>query len=58
MKSCDAIVIGAGHSGLINAAYLANSGLDVPCLEKSDYIGPATDSRTLRKPANPAMSST
>lgn len=29
MKSYDAIVVGAGHNGLTNAAYLAKSGLDV-----------------------------
>ena len=29
MKHYDAIVIGAGHNGLTNAAYLAKAGLDV-----------------------------
>ena len=29
MKTYDAIVVGAGHNGLTNAAYLAKSGLDV-----------------------------
>jgi phytoene dehydrogenase-like protein len=47
MKTYDAIVIGAGHNGLTNAAYLAKSGLDVLCLEKNDYIGGATVSRSL-----------
>ena len=47
MKTYDAIVIGAGHNGLTNAAYLAKSGLDVLCLEKNDYIGGATVSRNL-----------
>jgi len=28
MKTYDAIVVGAGHNGLTNAAYLAKSGLD------------------------------
>jgi len=49
MKSYDAIVVGAGHNGLTNAAYLAKSGLDVLCLEKNDYIGGATVSRNLYK---------
>ena len=34
MKKYDAIIIGAGHNGLTNAAYLAKSGLDVLILEK------------------------
>jgi phytoene dehydrogenase-like protein len=46
MKTYDAIVVGAGHNGLTNAAYLAKSGLDVLCVEKNDYIGGATVSRS------------
>ncbi len=42
MKKYDAIVIGAGHNGLTNAAYLAKAGLDVMLLEKNPYIGGAT----------------
>ena len=49
MKTYDAIVVGAGHNGLTNAAYLAKSGLKVLCLEKNDYIGGATVSRNLHK---------
>src|SRR6056300_432282 len=49
MKSYDAIVIGAGHNGLTNAAYLAKSGLNVLFVEKNDYIGGATVSRNLYK---------
>ena len=49
MKTYDAIVIGAGHNGLTNAAYLAKSGLNVLCVEKNDYIGGATVSRNLYK---------
>ena len=45
----DAIVIGAGHNGLTNAAYLGKSGLNVLVLEKNSYIGGATVSRELHK---------
>ncbi len=47
MKKYDAIVIGAGHNGLCNAAYLAKAGLDVLVLERNPYIGGATVSREL-----------
>ncbi len=47
MKRYDAIVIGAGHNGLTNAAYLAKAGLDVVVVEKNDYIGGAAVSREL-----------
>ena len=47
MKKYDAIIIGAGHNGLTNAAYLAKAGLDVLVLEKNSYIGGATVSREL-----------
>ena len=43
----DAIVIGAGHNGLTNAAYLAKAGLKVLVLEKNSYIGGAAVSREL-----------
>ena len=49
MKKYDAIVIGAGHNGLTNAAYLAKAGLDVAVLERNSYIGGATVSRELYK---------
>ncbi|MEM7081757.1 MAG: NAD(P)/FAD-dependent oxidoreductase [Pseudomonadota bacterium] len=47
MKQYDAIVIGAGHNGLTNAAFLAEAGLSVLVVEKNDYIGGATVSREL-----------
>ena len=47
MKTYDAVVIGAGHNGLTNAAFLAKAGLDVVCVEKNDYIGGAAVSREL-----------
>jgi phytoene dehydrogenase-like protein len=47
MKKYDAIVIGAGHNGLTNAAFLAKAGLDVLVVEKNDYIGGGSVSRNI-----------
>ncbi len=47
MRKYDAIVIGAGHNGLANAAYLAKAGLSVLVLERNPYIGGAAVSREL-----------
>ena len=47
MKKYDAIIIGAGHNGLTNAAYLARAGLDTLVLEKNDYIGGAAVTREM-----------
>ena len=49
MNSYDAIVIGAGHNGLTNAAFLAKSGLNVLVVERNPYIGGATVSRELHE---------
>ena len=49
MKNYDAIVIGAGHNGLTNAAYLAKAGLNIVVLEKNDYIGGAAVTRELHE---------
>ena len=49
MNQYDAIVIGAGHNGLTNGAYLAKAGLKVAVLERNSYIGGATVSRELHK---------
>ena len=37
----DAIIIGAGHNGLVAAAYLARAGLDVEVLERRELVGGA-----------------
>jgi len=49
MKKYDAIIIGAGHNGLANGAYLAKAGLDVLVVEKNEYIGGAAVSRELEE---------
>ncbi|MGD9509042.1 MAG: phytoene desaturase family protein [Geminicoccaceae bacterium] len=40
-KRYDAVVIGAGHNGLVAAGYLAKNGLSTLVLERSDRIGGA-----------------
>jgi phytoene dehydrogenase-like protein len=37
----DAIVVGAGHNGLVAAAYLARAGLDVAVVERRPLVGGA-----------------
>lgn len=41
LKEYDAIVVGAGHNGLVTAAYLAAAGLDVAVLERREVVGGA-----------------
>src|SRR5919112_853748 len=41
----DVVILGAGHNGLVAAAYLIRAGLSVLLLEKNDYIGGATTSQ-------------
>jgi phytoene dehydrogenase-like protein len=48
MKSqYDVVILGAGHNGLVAAAYLGRAGLSVLLLEKNDYIGGATTSQQI-----------
>jgi phytoene dehydrogenase-like protein len=49
LKPYDAIVIGAGHNGITNAAYLAKAGLRVLLVEKNPFIGGATVSLELHR---------
>ncbi len=41
MSGFDAIVVGAGHNGLVCAAYLLKAGLKVCVVERSDRVGGA-----------------
>ena len=41
VKSYDAIVVGGGHNGLVNAAYLAKAGLKTIVLERRHIVGGA-----------------
>jgi phytoene dehydrogenase-like protein len=43
----DVVVLGAGHNGLVAAAYLGRAGLSVLLLERNDYIGGAATSAQL-----------
>jgi phytoene dehydrogenase-like protein len=40
-QSCDALIIGGGHNGLVCAAYLAAGGLKVTVLEQRSVVGGA-----------------
>src|SRR5690606_19425667 len=47
VKTWDAIVVGGGHNGLVNACYLQRAGLDVLVVEKNEWVGGAATSREL-----------
>lgn len=40
-RSCDALIVGGGHNGLVCAAYLAAAGLEVIVLERRGVVGGA-----------------
>jgi phytoene dehydrogenase-like protein len=43
----DAVIIGAGHNGLVAACYLAKAGLDVLVVEANDWIGGCTSTSAI-----------
>jgi phytoene dehydrogenase-like protein len=47
-RSYDAIVIGGGHNGLVNGAYLAKAGLKTLILERRHLVGGAAITEELR----------
>jgi phytoene dehydrogenase-like protein len=47
-RTYDAIVIGGGHNGLVNGAYLAKSGLRTLILERRHLVGGAAITEELR----------
>jgi phytoene dehydrogenase-like protein len=43
----DAVIVGAGHNGLVTAAYLARAGLSVLVVEQRDRVGGAASTEEL-----------
>lgn len=50
MRTVDAVIVGAGHNGLVAAAYLARAGWDVEVLERNPVAGGAVASGELTLP--------
>jgi len=42
MANYDIVIVGAGHNGLVTAAYLAKAGLKILVLERRDHVGGAS----------------
>ncbi|MGB3734624.1 MAG: NAD(P)/FAD-dependent oxidoreductase [Ilumatobacter sp.] len=49
-EDVDAIIVGAGHNGLVTAAYLAKAGWNVVVLERNDDVGGAVRSAEVTEP--------
>ena len=47
-RAYDAIIVGGGHNGLVNAAYLAKAGLRTLVLERRNLVGGAAITEELR----------
>ena len=47
-RTYDAIVIGAGHNGMVNGAYLAKAGLKTLILERRPNVGGAAITEELQ----------
>ena len=47
-KNYDAIIVGGGHNGLVNGAYLAKAGLKVLIVERRHLVGGAAITEELR----------
>ena len=58
LTTYDAIVVGAGHNGLITAAYLARAGQRVLVLERRERLGGAMDTASLGGVKVPAVAHT
>jgi phytoene dehydrogenase-like protein len=50
MSEFDVVVAGAGHNGLVSAAYLAKAGYRVLVLEANDHVGGDTATQELVRP--------
>jgi phytoene dehydrogenase-like protein len=47
MRKFDAVIVGAGHNGLVCASYLAKAGVKVCLVERQPFVGGAAISREL-----------
>ena len=47
-RTYDAIIVGGGHNGLVNGAYLAKAGLKTLIVERRDMVGGAAITEELR----------